>query len=232
MQTWRLATLRSIWQSADWPADAYSQRQTPIVDPDLVGPDDFRNPLAKANATDPDRAFDIWVRRRAWADSLLQALRSVAPHQAGTVSGPDFAGAVAAMSGTAYNGHSLTWPGTALTDVANQLTQMTADTAAAVTSALYSTYRLSLDAARRLIELWNQDTAFWNSPQRAPALTDDDWQELYSILYRAQKNDLAETWVQEEADSVVARVERFARSGARTPTPGRCCWAPVNSSFR
>ena len=205
LQTWRLATLRSTWQSADWPADAYSQRQTSIVDPDLVGPDDFRNPVAKANPTNPDRAFDIWVRRRAWADSLLQALRSVAPHQSGTVSGPDFAGVVAAMSGTPYNGHFLTWPPTALTGIANQLTQMTAGTAAAATSALYNTYRLSLDAARRLIELWNQDTAFWKSPQRAPAIADDDWEEVYSILYRAQKNDLADTWVKEEADSIVAR---------------------------
>src|SRR5205085_1281736 len=89
--------------------------------------------------------------------------------------------------------------------IASQLAQMTAATAAAVTSALDTTYRLSLDAARRLVELWDQDTAFWNSPQRAPALAEADWQELYSILYRVQTNDLAGTWVQEEADSVVAR---------------------------
>ena len=212
LQRWRLATLRKIWQKEDWPADDYSDQIRPIVDPDLIGPDDFRDPVSKANAASPDRAFDIWVRRRGWADSLLQSLRSVTPRQAGTVSGPDFAGAVAAMSSVAYKGHALFWlttpqtdPNTVLAKIANELDQMTADTAAAVTFALYNTYQLSLDAARRLIELWKQDTAFWNDPQRAPALEDGDWQEVYSILYRVQKNDLAPAWVGEEAASVVAR---------------------------
>ena len=54
---------------------------------------------------------------------------------------------------------------------------------------------------------WNQEhSAFWKSPQRAPAVADEDWHEVYSILYRVQKNDLVDTWVNEEANSIIARL--------------------------
>src|SRR5262249_38005011 len=61
--SWRLQTLRKQWQEQDGIKDSYSpltreeqlipedqrlpeQQQLPIVDPDLIGPDDFRDPFS------------------------------------------------------------------------------------------------------------------------------------------------------------------------------------------
>ncbi len=204
-QTWRLSYLRDIWKSLDWPSDGYAERKLAIIDPDLIGPDDFRYPAIKAHAADPDKAFDIWVRRRVWADGLVQHLKAVPARQAAGVAGPDFSGIVAAMSGSPYNGNAFQWPAGALDDIRAKLAAITAETTVATTDALYNTYRLTLDAARRLIELWAKDNAFWKTPDRAPAVADDEWNEVDSILLRVQKNDLAGVWMKEESDSVVAR---------------------------
>jgi hypothetical protein len=68
-----------------------SQR-LPVVDPDLVGPDDFRVPFAKASAADPDLAFDLWLKRRAWVDARLDelsALRTAASNKVNLEALPD-----------------------------------------------------------------------------------------------------------------------------------------------
>ena len=42
-----------------------------IVDPDVIGPDDLRQPV-------PGQApFDLWGARRAWIDTRLQAFMSL-----------------------------------------------------------------------------------------------------------------------------------------------------------
>jgi hypothetical protein len=58
---WRLKHLRTFWKVQDWPVDLYSGGvlplelqalpRPPIIDPDLIGPDDFRNPVAKPTLT-------------------------------------------------------------------------------------------------------------------------------------------------------------------------------------
>ena len=52
-----------------------SQRP-PLIDPDLIGPDDFRVPVVKASANAPDRAYDIWLARRKQVDETLASLRT------------------------------------------------------------------------------------------------------------------------------------------------------------
>src|SRR5439155_23131151 len=59
--TWRRERLRDAWSGQDWPDDA-TGAGVPILDPDLIGPDDFRDPLVT------NGAFEIWVRRRNWVD--------------------------------------------------------------------------------------------------------------------------------------------------------------------
>src|SRR5260221_87721 len=208
LTTWRLSFIRESWKSKDWPNDDYSAKLLPIIDPDLIGPDDFRYPLLKASASEPDKAFDIWVKRRTWADGLIKFLKAVAPRQTGGIAGPDFNGIVSAMAGAGYNGQSLQWPATALADVRDQLAAMTAENADTTAQALYTNYRVALDAARRIIELWEKDISFWKVPDRAPSVTDEEWDELYSTILRIEKNELLSAWIKEEADSVVARASR------------------------
>src|SRR5262249_23868998 len=82
--SWRLQHLRTLWDAQDHPVDLYSNGvlpkelqklpRPPIIDPDLIGPDDFRNPVAKSVPNTPDTAFDLWLKRRHWVDAQIKAL--------------------------------------------------------------------------------------------------------------------------------------------------------------
>lgn len=87
LQTWRLAHLRTLWHAQEWPVDLYSEGELPeelqdvprppVIDPDLIGPDDFRLPSGTANAGIPGQAFELWLQRRTWVDSRIQALSTL-----------------------------------------------------------------------------------------------------------------------------------------------------------
>jgi hypothetical protein len=64
LQTWRLEYLRTLWRAQDERSDA-SPDIPPIIDPDLIGPADLKNPAAG------DPAFDLWQAR---VDSLAAQL--------------------------------------------------------------------------------------------------------------------------------------------------------------
>jgi hypothetical protein len=53
----RLQDLRNRWWSQDWPEDE-PQDAYPLIDPDLIGPQDFR----RTSPNDP--AFELWLERR------------------------------------------------------------------------------------------------------------------------------------------------------------------------
>jgi len=78
---WRLKQLRTLWEEQDRPANAFVVhqetpapdnpiKQLPVIDPDIIGPDDFRYPYAGS-----DQPFNIWIRRRKWIDEQLAGLR-------------------------------------------------------------------------------------------------------------------------------------------------------------
>ena len=65
------------------PASTYQQvikqlfqtsQRLPIIDPDLIGPDDFRRPFLKTTPGDPDHEFDLWKKRRDWVDDKSEGL--------------------------------------------------------------------------------------------------------------------------------------------------------------
>lgn len=62
--TWRLQYLRQQWQTQDSLSDAYINKELPVIDPDLIGPEDFRHP------EDSNLAFKLWKKRRDWVDGL------------------------------------------------------------------------------------------------------------------------------------------------------------------
>src|SRR5262249_37793034 len=82
LQTWRLEHLRTLWKAQDWPSDPFAadylpvESRLPIIDPDIIGPDDFRFPTAKVTPSAPDKAFDIWLTRRQWVDARLSKLKA------------------------------------------------------------------------------------------------------------------------------------------------------------
>ena len=70
--SWRLERLRALWYEQDWPEDPYTEgaeRRLPIIDPDVITPDDMRHP----GAGNP--AFDRWQARRTEVDGILANLQ-------------------------------------------------------------------------------------------------------------------------------------------------------------
>jgi hypothetical protein len=206
IRLWRLASLRKLWRSQDWPTDDYAERRRPVVDPDLLGPDDFRDPYPRPVGA-LERAFDLWVARRGWADAYVAALRAVPPRQAGGVSAPDFAATVAAMDTAPYRTHTWTWPAGALDTLRDTLAAMTSASVEATAAELAAGFEIGVDAARRVVELWDKDAAFWRNPTRSPQMAPDEWEELYSILLSVRKREARAAWIREEIDAVLERAQ-------------------------
>lgn len=61
---WRLEHLKKQWKEMDFPESPLSQN-TPIIDPDVIGPDDFRHP------DELNTAFELWKTRREWVDEQI-----------------------------------------------------------------------------------------------------------------------------------------------------------------
>jgi hypothetical protein len=82
---WQLAYFRENWASDDHPNDAYTNGDVPIVDPDVIGLDDLRNPgVEKLYWVDPNdhpqgtvefpvslNPYIRWKGRRDWIDEAV-----------------------------------------------------------------------------------------------------------------------------------------------------------------
>jgi len=119
IRQWRETYLRETWRGEDYPDDDYAFRfdetadgavslgtetTRPVVDPDLIGPDDIRpaDTDREIGESDPDparptdrTAYALWVKRRVWLDRQLFALYQRTP--AGSSSGGDVPGLLNAM---------------------------------------------------------------------------------------------------------------------------------------
>src|SRR5262249_50698486 len=79
---WQQQKLREQWDEADWPVDPFTATAVsdavpvllPIIDPHIVGVDDFRLPIPTGQATG---AFDIWLARRRWIDQIQTTLAAL-----------------------------------------------------------------------------------------------------------------------------------------------------------
>ena len=72
--SWQLRHLRTVWFEQDWPADDFARDVAPgrpLIDPDVIGPDDFRKPDAS------DSAFEIWLNRRHWLDAQIATMKTL-----------------------------------------------------------------------------------------------------------------------------------------------------------
>jgi Tc toxin complex TcA C-terminal TcB-binding domain len=208
-----------------------SQRLT-IIDPDLIGPDDFRRPFLKANPGDSDRAFDLWKKRRNWVDDRLQifsGLTKVVPGQPQPV--PNIAAMFAAMyQPVTYGAISVTaWanttPSTEFETLRNQLTQ--GIDVNAIKFRLQDDLNLPVENFTRLMAIAAKAKA-WESDTRNDTVKDDEWREVYSILVQAQKVKLFAAWRKEESDAGIQFDSQTFWLSLRQPQEGE--WPPILST--
>jgi hypothetical protein len=242
--TWRLKHLRTFWRAQDWPVDLYSDGvlpadlqqlpRPPIIDPDVIGPDDFRDPLAKTDPNAPDQAFDLWLKRRQWVDGQLHTLSSITK-QVNQQTLPNLDALFLAMyKPTAYGATQVNpWTNThpkefdALLDA---LTQGQTPVAAFAKETLNTDLGLSPEAFLRLMTIRDIDQLA-TSPGMAPST--DQWSEVYSILVQAQKTRLFAAWRTEEQQlqkpnepTAYCSVRKISGSASANPPKvfgPRCC---------
>jgi len=182
--SWRLKHLRTLWSAGDHVADAYDEAAIPLlplIDPDLIGPDDFRIPFEKLNASIPDQPFDLWLARRGSIDQILAAL------QQDRERGPD--GLTLILKDVF---------GVPLPDfdgLERALAEGDTEEVAGAVATLVG-LNLNVDSFARLMALRAKDKEATDGPGQPVAA--DEWAEVYSILAQVRKVRLFASWRSEE----------------------------------
>ncbi|WP_345510134.1 neuraminidase-like domain-containing protein [Phytohabitans houttuyneae] len=201
---WR--RLREQWDAADVPDDPFrpgaasgGEIRRPIVDPAVIGPDDFRLPVPTPGQAAPDGVFDLWIRRRAWLDGVLAGLRQI---------GPDTGDLLTSMRTSNPQHLATPWAGATadLDALADSILTGPATERAAATATVRDELHLPVDAFLRLLAL--RDTA--------PPLTAADQAEFRWILALAHRRSSFPAWLAEEA---AASVRLDAATFVVTPRP-------------
>jgi Tc toxin complex TcA C-terminal TcB-binding domain len=212
--SWRLKHLRTLWKQQDHPTDAYSEDTSPklpLIDPDLIGPDDFRIPVHKLNPADPDKAFDIWLKRRTFIDKTLDGLQSDRETKG-------------------LNEILKQVLGNPLPDLDGMLLVLTkSGTADEIKAAKDSVSALALtvESYTRLMSIRTKDQLA-QSDTRSDKVSEQEWREVYSILTQATKSKRFDVWRTEEQNAGInLGLDEFWFS---VTEPKEGDWPPVSVS--
>jgi Tc toxin complex TcA C-terminal TcB-binding domain len=173
-----------------------SQR-LPIIDPDLIGPDDFRRP----KTGESDQVFDLWQKRSMWVSDRLKAFADLPKTPAGI---PDIAQMFAKMSDpVSYGAVNVTaWENAvSITDFETLRSDLNQGiNIFNLRFRLQDDFNLTVESFTQLMAIKDKAKA-WEAEQREAKVSDEEWQEVFSILTQAQKVKLFATWRQEEKDA-------------------------------
>lgn len=203
MRPEELATLRGLstnpaYRSAVSALYRGSQRP-PVIDPDVIGPEDFRQPQPS------DPAFAIWIQRRKAVDQWLAQLRASREAQGlGPLIDAETDTTEAEFAG-----------------LVNQVIAPTSAVDLEAAQASVADLGMTTDAFRRLAAIRAVDANTGADDQPIP---DDVWREAESILAQARKARRFAQWRAEERSAAVSLGgEQFWRA-LREPTRG--VWPP------
>lgn len=230
---WRLRHLRSIWREQDFPRDVFSGDYSPafdrrpIVDPDVIGPDDFRRP----EPTQP--LFGIWRTRRLWIDQRINELTALTKNimlGADTLTMPDLDQVFARMyAAQTYGPTSLTpWlattPVTQFDILAETFEHGTTADVAVVGERVSRDLNLSADAFVQIMRIRVKQLQ-WEMDPKSEMVQSDEWSDLFSLLVRAEKRRFIPAWIAEELAAAVRLGPEDFWPSLRAPREGT--WPPV-----
>ncbi|MBE7385211.1 MAG: hypothetical protein F6J95_027900 [Leptolyngbya sp. SIO1E4] len=179
--------LRNLWLQQDFPVDDYSNSALPIIDPDIIGPDDFRTPLTSLG----ERAFKIWVTRRDMLDAEIAKLYAVP-----TSDIPSLLAvlrnkiAYRDISGTATE--TTPWSSdVTVEELLDWQTQITQGQNQDAYEQWLSEHYLDSESFTRLVDIARQAST-------EDALESELWEDAIAILAQVQKRSLFEVWIAEE----------------------------------
>jgi hypothetical protein len=219
--TWRVEHLRALWKEQDWPTDPYTQKLLPIIDPDLIGPDDLRQPV-------PGQIpFDLWRARRAWIDARLQACMSLNKTVNNQVV-PDLAAMFAAMyqEVTYADARVAAWANikpVEFDQLRDDLQGSDADDRKLATSRIRDDLHLSVASFTQLLTI--RDNAALAATDPRITVDPQEWQAVYAILVQAQKEALFPAWIAEEQARKITLDPKQFWGSQREPQAGD--WPPM-----
>ncbi len=237
IEKWRLNFLRALWKKEDHPADELLDNQ-PIIDPDVIGPDDMRWPFenhpleVSILGFNPNRIYMLWRKRRRWVDNRLRNFEQIPPTQVRNETVPDMQAMLESMLlPVAYDFNNETrtpWinPNT-LDDLDLLHTKLSTGDADIVNDTLQhlrEDLALEADAFCRLMEL-KRKHHFWSISNSDENLTNEEWYEFQSILVQIQKQRFFEVWRAEETSQNISLSPADFWISAQEPSTGS--WPPV-----
>lgn len=205
MATWREDYLRTVWKNLDWPEDAYTDKEDemglPIIDPDLIGPDDFRFSISGQPPLVRKPPFVLWKERRLEIDKVYQYLLNLFASSGIEAVLEEVFGLP--IPGFEHLYESLT-KGENLDATEEKLTKL----------------HLSLESLKRLVELI--ETLAIESEK-----TEEDIDEFICLLVQVQKErKFFNSWRQEEIDFNIEFGPRWFWQSLREPEEGT--WPPIS----
>ncbi|MDL2122821.1 MAG: peptidoglycan-binding protein [Deltaproteobacteria bacterium] len=185
--SWRFLHLRTLWKSLDYPDDLYTEETSvplPIIDPDLIGPGDLREPTE-------GEAYELWQSRHNWVVDQLDAVQSEREAETNPLDGLNVI-----MEG------ALGVPVTDLLALEEERKQGNDITAPLDQIGLTND---GFSYLLRIHDLLNSST-----PGKDPLLP-SEWDDVYSILVQAQKRREFAEWREEErAINILIGPDHFA----------------------
>ena len=183
--SWRLAAMRQQWLAEAYPKDNASLGASPVIDPDLIGPDDFRRPAPGSPA------FDIWLTRREWIDGRLNEMRSKTKLTDDGLIMPDVQQMLDVMAD-----HLPSWYGMSMADLAALRDSMQTPSAQNAATSRLERLFFSPEGFVRLMEIIGK-SILWESGT-GDVVSDDEWEEVYAILVQVQKQAAVSSWRSQE----------------------------------
>ena len=196
---WQLEHLRRQWMQQDHLWDVYTEGKLPLIDPDVIGPDDFRTPDADESA-----AFEIWENRRDWVDERLTALQDIDDDTVPDIDAM-FSGIMAKevtykhVDGTTQTTKK-PWDADTFDEMLRKLESGT--DAEDIRTAIENKLHLTVESFTRLVQLVRK-VRQWKADSRYAEVTEDEKREIHSILAQAQKRSFHSAWVKEEQDQEI-----------------------------
>lgn len=172
-------------------------KRLPVIDPDLISPDDLCE-LSSGN-----KAFDLWKTRRKWVDDRLTALSAIVKTlviDGKAESIPDLDAMLAAMyTPIAYGAvNSAAWVATTpVTDFEKLSEELETTDSEAAKFRIEDELNLSVESFAYLMRIRAKDKA-WLADHRSEIVSASEWQDLRSILMQAHKVRFFLAWREEE----------------------------------
>ncbi len=213
----KLKYLRKIWRDADWTEDAYSKALLPIIDPDLIGPDDIRTPLHQ-NPT-----YQIWETRRKWVDSQIKDTFGQITKGGGSpvrITRSQNMLREMRQNFTYKSASYHAWPNTYdLVTLVEIHHNIKSGNDLELMEKRLQRLMLSADELSRLIEIKDKDGAIFRDNSLEP-VTKEEWDDFISILVQIRKRTLYGAWINEEEPVLIHLDNNFFVIAANPPEQG------------